>query len=279
MPHMQPETPASTGLGRVLIVGGGSMGQAICAGMIAAGVVAPQQLTVANPGQVKREALAARYGVATVADACDALPADVIILAVKPKIVCEVAAQLSAAGTRGALVISIAAGVSTGKLAACFDAGQAIVRVMPNTPLLVGEGMSVASPGACADEAAMEKVRAIFACMGSFAVVEESLQDVVTAVSGSGPAYFELVCETLARRAQELGLEYGTARTLALQTMKGTAVLVEETGQDLPSAIEAVSSPGGTTVAALEAMRAAGLVTAVANGVSAATQRSKELGA
>ena len=269
----------STALGDVLIVGGGSMGRAICAGLVGALGVEASRICVANPGAEKRARLAADYGVRTVADAREGLPATTIVLAVKPNVVREVARQLDAAGAGSALVVSIAAGISTERLSACFAAPVPIVRVMPNTPLQCGHGMSAISAGAHAKEADVELVRALFSALGSALVVDEDKMDVVTAVSGSGPAYFELIVETMARSAEDLGLPYETALELALQTMYGTAALIDETGQGLPEAIAAVSSPGGTTVAALDAMRAGGLEQALDAGVRAAARRSAELGA
>ncbi len=264
--------------GRVLIVGGGSMGSAICAGLVASGMVGASDLCVANPGSEKRALLEEQYDIATVSDARDALPVDLIVLAVKPGIVADVAAGLAKAGIGDAKVVSIAAGVSTTSLERIFGDTTEVVRVMPNTPLLCGHGMSAVSAGSVASDQTCEMVRSIFAGMGHAVIVDEDKQDIVTAVSGSGPAYFELFLETIARSAQGLGLDYETSLELALQTMYGTAALIDETGQDLEEAIAAVSSPGGTTVAALDAMRESGLQEALENGVKAATQRSKELG-
>lgn len=265
-------------LGKVLIVGGGSMGQALCAGLVRMGV-ARDDICVANPGLAKREAIEAAYGVCTVSDAREGLPASTVFLAVKPNVVCDVARQLDAAGATGSLFVSIAAGVSTAKLEECFSAPVPVVRVMPNTPLIVGRGMSAVSGGAHASADEVGLVRDVFASMGHAVIVEEDKQDIVTAVSGSGPAYFELFVETIARSAEKLGLDYETARELALQTMYGTAALVDETKADLPAAIQAVCSPGGTTIAALDAMRAGQLEQAIDDGIAAATRRSAELGA
>ena len=255
------------------------MGQAICSGLLGCEEIGPEDICVANPGAQKREHIEKTYGVRTVRDAREGLPADVIVLAVKPNIVCEVASQLAETGIGRALLISIAAGVSTARLEACFAAAVPVVRVMPNTPLRVGAGMSVLSAGAHASDEQVTLARALFSSMGHALVVPESSMDAVTAISGSGPAYFELVAETIARSGEELGLAYETARELAVQTMYGTAALLEETGQDLAEAIEEVSSPGGTTVAALDAMRENGLEKALRAGVRAAERRSFELGA
>jgi pyrroline-5-carboxylate reductase len=265
-------------LGHVLIVGGGSMGQAICAGIMRLGTFAPADVTVANPGIEKREKIEREHGVNTVASATEALPADTIILAVKPNVVAGVAKELADAGIGEARVVSIAAGVSTGSLEAIFGENTQVVRVMPNTPLIVGQGMSAISGGAQATPETLEKVRALFASMGGAVIVPEDQQDAVTAVSGSGPAYFELFCQQMAKTGADLGLDADVARQLALQTMYGTAKLVIETDQDLDAAIEAVSSPGGTTIAALDAMREGKLPEAIDAGVRAAAKRSAELG-
>lgn len=266
-------------LGRVLIVGAGSMGQAIAAGLLRIEGMQPRSICMANPGAAKRELVEQRWGVETVADARDGLPADTVVLAVKPNVVSGVASQLAAAGLDARVVISVAAGISTSTLAEALGHDVPIVRVMPNTPLLCGQGMSAvcAGPGARPDD--VQLVRDVFGSMGRAVVVDEGDMDAVTALSGSGPAYFELVAETLARSGEQLGLSYDVARELALQTMYGTASLVLESGQSLPDAIEAVSSPGGTTVAALEAMRAGGIEQALESGVEAAARRSRELGA
>ena len=255
------------------------MGQAICAGLLHIDGVDASSVTVANPGAEKRQLIEDKFAVRTVAAAVEGLPADTIILAVKPAKVAEVAAQLAQAGIGNALVISIAAGVSTDKIAAVLGENAQIVRVMPNTPLLCGCGMSGVSGANSTPPEATQLVCELFSHMGSAVIVPEEEQDIVTAVSGSGPAYFELFAETIARAAEELGMSYETSLQLALQTMLGTAKMIDETHQDLPSAIKAVSSPGGTTVAALDAMRCGGLETALSDGVKAAAKRSAELGA
>ena len=264
----------------VLIVGGGRMGRAIAQGILHIDGMSADMLTVANPGLEKRTENERDLGVRTVADAASGMPARCIILAVKPAKVPEVAASLVDAGIDAStLVVSIAAGIATSKLASMLGNDIPIVRVMPNTPLVCGCGMSAVSAGAAASEADCELVCALFASMGRAIIVDEREQDVVCAVSGSGPAYFELFAETIAQSAVELGMDYKDALQLVMQTMLGTARLVIETGQSLPDAIDAVSSPGGTTVAALDAMREAGLQEALRDGVKAAARRSKELGA
>lgn len=266
-------------LGRVLIVGGGHMGQAICAGLLGLEGMRPSAICVANPGAEKRVQIESTYDCNTVKDATEGLPADTIVLAVKPNVVAGVVRSLAQTGVGDALFISVAAGVSTAAIEALLPASSAVVRVMPNTPLVCGHGMSAVSAGSQVGASRLELVRALFDSMGHALVIPEEQQDIACAISGSGPAYFELVVEALARSGERLGMEYDTARELALQTMYGTAALVDETGQDLPAAIQAVSTPGGTTAAALGAMRAGGLEEALGAGVEAAAKRSRELGA
>lgn len=267
-------------LGRVLIVGGGRMGQAIAQGILNIEGFAKEDLVVANPGAEKRANIERFLGVATVADATDALPAQTVIIAVKPAKIADVASSIAQAGIgEHTLVISIAAGVSTKTIADALGLTVPVVRVMPNMPLVVGCGMSALSGGASASAHHVELARDLFAHMGKAVVIDESLQDVACAVSGSGPAYFELFAELIATKAQELGLDYEIALELVMQTMLGTAELIQRTGQSLPDAIDAVSSPGGTTIAALDVMRADGVEYAVQDAVAAAAARSRELGA
>lgn len=266
-------------LGRVAVIGAGNMGSAICAGLLRSCGVEPTAVTMANPGQDKRQRVAQDYGVAAVERNADALPADTVFIAVKPAKVAAVAAELAAAGLGDALIVSVAAGVSTAALEDALGDKARVVRVMPNTPLTVGAGMSGVSGGAYASAVDVELVRDAFAAMGGAVVVDESKQDIVTAISGSGPAYFELFVQCMAKAGVELGLDYDSSLELALKTMLGTAKMIDATHQDLDEAIAAVSSPGGTTVAALDAMRAGHIEQTIANGVTAAARRSKELGA
>lgn len=274
------ENEISRELGNVLIVGGGRMGQAIARGMLRIEGMRAESIVIANPGAAKRAQITADLGIRCVEFADQGLPARTIIIAVKPHQVPDVAAALVAGGVgTGTRIVSVAAGISTSRLSEMIGNQLPIIRVMPNTPLVCGQGMSAVSGGAAASAQDCELVRALFASMGRAIVVEEGQQDAVCAVSGSGPAYFELFCEIISRAADDLGLPYEVALELVLQTMRGTATLIQETGQSLPDAIDAVSSPGGTTVAALDAMHAHGIDEALSAAVAAAARRSKELGA
>lgn len=264
--------------GTLAVIGGGKMGEAIVSGLLAAGAVDASRVAVAEPSAVRRGELAP-LGVRVVSDGSDALAgADVVILAVKPQIISAVVAELSEA-LAPALVISIAAGISCARLESELPAGTAVVRVMPNTPAMVGAGMAVVSGGTEADADQVELARSLFAAIGRSIVVEERYQDAATAISGSGPAYFALVVDALARGGVAQGLSRAVAEELAIQTMFGTATLLARSGQHPEALIDAVASPGGTTIAALGELERRGVRSAFADAVAVAVRRSKELGA
>jgi len=264
--------------GTLAIIGGGRMGEAIAGGLIAADVLAPGSIVVAEPVPARRAELSAAHGVRCVAEAAPAAcDADIVLLAVKPQVIDEVAASI-ASDLADALVISIAAGISCARLESHLPAGTAVVRVMPNMPALVREGMSVISGGSEATAEQVDLVRSLFSALGKTVVLEERYQDAATAISGSGPAYVALVVDALARAGVRHGLPRQVAEDLALQTVAGTATLIDRTGQHPEQVIDNVASPGGTTIAAIEALEAGGLRSAFAAAVSAAISRSKELG-
>lgn len=263
--------------GRLAVVGGGRMGEAILGGLIAAGAVDAARVTVADPTESRRAALADAYGVATVASGREALPADVILLAVKPQVIDAVVAELADA-TAGALVVSIAAGISSARLESLLPAGTPVVRVMPNTPALVGAGVAVLSGGSEATAEQQALIEALFSAIGETVVLEERYQDAATAISGSGPAYFALFVDALARAGVRQGLSRDIAQRLAIATMRGTADLLAQTGEHPEAVIDAVSSPGGTTIAALEALEHGRVRSAISAAVAANVARAKELG-
>lgn len=266
------------GVDRLVIVGGGRMGEAIAAGLLRSGVLDPSQVVVADSDPSKRERLSAELGVSAVSAGAEALGgADVLVLAVKPQVVDPVLSGL-AGGVDGALVISIAAGITCARLESLLPLGSRVVRVMPNTPALVGEGMSIVSGGAEASAADIATAETLFGALGDVVVLPESLQDACTAISGCGPAYVALFIDALARAGVREGLTRELAERLALQTMRGTVALIEATGQHPEEVIDAVSSPGGSTIAAVIELEARGVRAAIAAAVRAAVVRSRELG-
>ena len=264
--------------GRLAIIGGGRMGEAILGGLLASGSLAPELAVVAEPDPQRRKELEFGHGVECVASALEAVGgAEVVIIAVKPQVIDAVIVEL-APGLEGALVVSIAAGISIARIESLLPDDTAVVRVMPNTPALVREGMSVISGGSAASAEQVDLVRALFAELGRAVVLEERHQDAAAALSGCGPAYVALFVDALARAGVRQGLTRDVAQSLALQTLRGTADLIETTGQHPEQVVDAVTSPGGTTAAALEALEGYGFRTAIAEAVSAAVARAKELG-
>lgn len=264
--------------GTLAVIGGGRMGEAIVKGLLDAGVVDAGEVIVAEPSAERRETLAAAHNIACVADGREAVrEADLVILAVKPQVIDPVVSGL-AESIGKALVVSIAAGISCARLESLLPAGTAVVRVMPNTPAMVGQGMSVVSGGSEASVEQVDLVRALFAAIGKAVSLDERYQDAATAISGSGPAYVALMIDAMARAGVRQGLPRDIAEELAVQTVRGTADLLEATGMHPEQLVDGVASPGGTTIAAVEALEAGGFRSAVAAAVAAAVKRSRELG-
>jgi pyrroline-5-carboxylate reductase len=204
--------------------------------------------------------------------------ADVIILAVKPGQVEEVLQGTGDLWTDRKLLVSIAAGIRIGSIQEWLRTPVPVIRVMPNTPCLVGEGICAYAPGQYAKADDIDLVRNILNKMGMSVFINESYMDAVTAVSGSGPAYAFLVIEAMIDAAVQVGLAREIAEKLVIQTFKGSLRMLEETGEH-PAVLKAqVTSPGGTTIAALRELEAGGLRTAFFNAVEKACQRSVELG-
>lgn len=263
---------------RLAVIGGGRMGEAIVAGLVGSGAIAASRIVIAEPSGTRRASLAEAHGVDVVADGSDAVPgADVVLIAVKPQVIDAVVASL-APSVSGAVVVSIAGGITCARLESMLPAGTSVVRVMPNTPALVGAGMSVVSGGTDASPQQVGLVSALFGCIGQAIVLDESLQDACTAISGCGPAYMALVIDALARAGVREGLTRDTAQMLALATMRGTVELIEKTGQHPGAVIDAVSSPGGSTIVAVGELETHGVRAAFAAAVRAAVARSRDLG-
>jgi len=264
--------------GTLAVVGGGRMGEAIIKGLIDAVALAPSQVIVAEPVAERRETLTASHGVACVAEPAEAAArADIVLLAVKPQVIDAVVASV-ADSVQGTLVVSIAAGISCARLESQLPSGTPVVRVMPNTPAMVGQAMSVVSGGTEATEQHVELVRELFGLIGKAVVLDEQYQNAATAISGSGPAYVALFIDALARAGVRQGLSREVAQTLAVQTVRGTADLLEVSGMHPEELVDGVSSPGGTTIAAVEALEDGGFRASVNAAVSAAVKRAKELG-
>lgn len=268
-------------LPRLAFVGGGNMARSLIGGLVRRGA-APGRIAVAEPNAELRERLAADYGVAVQADGAGAAAdAEIIVLAVKPQVmrlVCE-ALRPIVQQTRP-LLISIAAGIRLDQLDAWCGGGLAVVRSMPNTPALIGAGAS----GLCANaRVTPEQRRSAEAVLGAAGLTTwidaEEHMDIVTALSGSGPAYFFLLVEALEDAAVAQGLPREAARQLATQTALGAGRMLAEDGEAPAKLRERVTSPGGTTQAAIDCFLTRGLREIVADAVAAATQRGRELAA
>lgn len=261
----------------VAVLGGGVMGEALLSALLAGGWPAHQvEVTDQSPERV--EALAARYGVrAGSSNAQAAQRADVVLLAVKPNVVPAVLTQVAPQLRGGTLVVSVAAGVPIATYEQHLPAGTPVVRVMPNTPAVVGKGASAIAPGTHAGEGHLVLAERILAATGLVVRVAEKDLDAVTAISGSGPAYAFYLIDAMAEAGVLLGLTRDLATRLAVATVEGAGVLAAQ-GEHPVVLRERVSSPGGTTVAAVAELDAHGVRAGVVAAARAAHDRSKELG-
>lgn len=257
-------------------VGGGNMAGAIAAGLIRGGHP-PARLLVVEPNEAAREALAARLGVRTLAQADAALTeADLVVWAVKPQVF-AVAAPPVAPHTKEALHVSVMAGVRCAALTAATGNAR-VVRAMPNTPALVGQGMTGLYAPPAVDAADRARAEALLAATGQMLwVADEGLMDAVTAISGSGPAYAFYLMEAMIQAAQDLGLDADAARQLTVQTVAGAAALAAQSDDPVALLRARVTSPGGTTAAAVAVLDQRGVDAAVRDAARAAARRAQEL--
>ncbi|MFN8097630.1 MAG: pyrroline-5-carboxylate reductase [Dermatophilaceae bacterium] len=258
----------------IAIVGGGAMGEAVIAGLVRD--PASPAVHVVEKRVDRATELETRYAVSTSSDLASIAGHDTVLLVVKPQDVDAVARAIAPHLASEAVVVSLAAGVTTAFLAERLP-GCAVVRVMPNTPALVGEGMAAVSRGAGASDAQVARALAVLGACGKVIEVPESHQDLVTAVSGSGPAYLFYLADALIEAGVVLGLPRATARDLAVQTLVGAATMLRETGEHPVLLREQVTSPGGTTAAALRELDARAVRAAIVSAVAAAATRSAEL--
>ena len=263
----------------IAFIGGGNMARSLIGGLLKQGWTR-EQLAVSEPFATTRDALSQDFGIRVSADNASAVAAaDIWLLAVKPQMMREVCTELANfAEDRAPLVISIAAGISLSSLRSYLGPKAALVRCMPNTPALIGAGITALY----ADQSVSAAQRAIAEqILGSAGATvwleEESAIDAVTATSGSGPAYFFLLMEAMQAAAQAQGLSAQTARALVLQTAYGAAKMALESDESAATLRERVTSPGGTTAAALAVFDAAGLRTIVHQAIDAATERGRSL--
>jgi len=262
---------------KIALIGAGVMGESLLAGILRSGV-APADISIAEIRAERAAELTEKYGV-TCSDAQTTVAdADTVLLVVKPQDIAQVLVDISPALNPNTLIVSLAAGITTASMESNLPSGQPVARVMPNTPSLVDQGMSGISAGTNCSDLHLERAVSLMNSVGQSVVIPEELQDSLTAVSGSGPAYIFYVIESMVAAAVELGITRDMATDLVVQTVYGAATLIKHTGDEAQTLRERVSSPGGVTVAAIKSLDDQGVREAFATAMLAARNRSEELG-
>lgn len=267
---------------KVAFLGAGSMGGAILSGLLASGYPAANvRATTSSESSAKN--LASEHGIEVAAGETDAHAnaraaewADVVVLGVKPYRIIDLLTEIEPALAAGTTVVSVAAGITIDRMAAAAPSA-AIIRAMPNTPSLVGSGMAGVARGDGATDDDLDSARQILGAVGEVLTVDEKQLDALGAISGSGPAYFFAFTEALIEAGVELGLDRGDAATLAVRTATGAGILMRESDDDPATLRGKVTSPGGTTEAALKTFTDDGLAGLVAHATQAAADRSREM--
>jgi pyrroline-5-carboxylate reductase len=258
------------------IIGAGVMGETLLSGLVRAGRRVDQLMVGEKRAERARE-LEERYGVAVVSNREAATKADTVALVVKPQDMGDVLDEIAPDLRAGQLVVSLAAGITTAFIESRVPAGVAVVRVMPNTPALVDEGMAAIAPGSHCDESHLAEAESLMASTGKVLRIPEKQMDAVTAISGSGPAYIFFVVESMIEAGVHLGLPRATATELVVQTLVGSAAMLRETGTHPVVLREQVTSPGGTTASALRELEIHKVRAAFLAAMEAARDRSREL--
>lgn len=268
----------ANGFGKVTFIGGGAMGEAILKGILKADLVAKKQITVSDPTKARRLYLEEQYGVNTTEDNAQAVNnADFVILAVKPQVVdAAITKKVVENIADSATIISIMGSVDLDKLHSLIPA-RGIVRVMPNTPLAVGAGMSAIAPDDIVDRTKIEIVKQIFGSCGEVVEVGESSMEAITAISGCGPGYVFMLIDALADAGVNAGLPRTLSIKLAAQTFAGAGKMAVETGVHPAQLRDQVTSPGGTTIAGIHALEIHGVRGAMYDAVLAVLARSEQL--
>ena len=261
---------------QVAVVGAGIMGEALIAALISSGVN-PELITISEKRVDRSAELIAKYSIRQAPLATNVAAADALLLVVKPQDMGGVLEEIKGSINPSAIVITFAAGKTISYITEALGTGNPVVRVMPNTPTLVGAGMAAASMGAGVTGTQKQFVLGFLAATGKVIEVTEDLQDAVTATSGSGPAYFFAFVEAMIAGAKDLGLSQSDATTLTIQTIVGAAKLLDESGKSATTLRENVTSPNGTTAAALASFASSDLNSMVATAMKAARDRSQEL--
>ncbi len=263
---------------KIAFIGAGNMGEALIRGIIRAEIYPASRIIAADPREERRREIAEELGVRVSSANKEAISeARIVVLCVKPQMLSEVIPQIAPFLTESHLLVSILAGINTVLLEKKLGKKIPVVRVMPNTPALVRAGMAAICPGLYAREEDLGKVEEIIGSVGEVVRVKEELMNLVTALSGSGPAYLFLFAEALAAAGRELGMDSDLADLLARRTVTGASYLLEQSGEPLAVLRARVTSPGGTTAAALEVLEEGGFSRLLQRAVEAAQRRGEEL--
>lgn len=277
-PFLEHDMSSSVGMHTLGLIGGGRMAEALISGVRTARLFEPEQICVADPDVTRQDHLKRHYGVRVGLLNDEVVRvSDIVMLAVKPQVLADVLRGMGT-GIGHRLVVSVAAGVPIGRLQEFLGSQTSIIRAMPNTPAMVGAGMTALAVGPGVGPEAVARVQQIFDAVGKVVVLEERLMDAVTGLSGSGPAYIFLAIEAMADGGVKMGLPRETASILAAQTVLGAARMVLESGQHPARLKDQVASPGGTTIAGLHRLEQGRLRAILMDAVEAATRRSQELG-
>ena len=261
---------------KVAVIGAGIMGEALISALISSGVN-PELITISEKRADRSAELIARYSIRQAPLSINVADADAVLLVVKPQDMTVVLEEIKESINPSTVVISFAAGKTISFISSVLGTNNPVVRVMPNTPTMVGAGMAAASMGTGVTEAQKIFVLGFLAATGKVIEVAEDLQDAVTATSGSGPAYFFAFVEAMVAGARDLGLSEEEATILTIQTIVGAAKLLDESGKSATTLRENVTSPNGTTAAALASFGSSDLNSMVAKAMKAASDRSQEL--
>lgn len=262
---------------KLALIGSGHMGSAVACGVAASGLV--DEIVVTAASEASQQALAAKVGCKGTCDNAAAVDgADVVVLAVKPQVLAQVVADFATKLTAGAIVVSLAAGITLETLESLFPIGTKIVRAMPNLPAQVGAGMTSLSPNEQVSKEELAFVQRLFNSFGKSELVPESQIDAVVAVSGSSPAYVCLFIEALADGAEKEGMPREAAYAFAEQAVLGTAKYLQETGVNPAKLADMVCSPGGTTIEAVKVLNASDFNASVVKAMQACAARNRALG-
>ncbi len=261
---------------KVAVIGAGVMGEALIVALISSGVNS-NRITISEKREERAQELVAKYSINSSELASNVANADALLLVVKPQDMGSVLEEIKGSINPEAVVITFAAGKTISFISNGLGTSNPVVRVMPNTPTLMGAGMAAASMGAGVTAAQRDFVLGFLGATGKVIEVSEDLQDAVTATSGSGPAYFFAFVEAMVAGAKDLGLSQEDATTLTVQTIVGAAKLLDESGMSATTLRENVTSPNGTTAAALASFATADMNAMVAKAMKAARDRSQEL--